>query len=84
MQSSSSLSCSPEGSEDQPRLNPQEREAVLLIVSGLKDAEISQRLEVSPSEVRQLIKSLYAKLGVSDRLDLIIHAIHFGIASPPH
>jgi DNA-binding CsgD family transcriptional regulator len=59
-----------------------EREIVRLVAAGYKDEEIATRLSVSKMKVSQHLTSIYQRLGVSDRLELIIHAFYTGIAVP--
>jgi DNA-binding NarL/FixJ family response regulator len=54
------------------RLSKREREIIPLIIQGLKNKEIATRLFVSEATVRHHITSIFSKLEVSGRLDLII------------
>jgi DNA-binding CsgD family transcriptional regulator len=70
---------------EQNSLTPVERELINLVVAGYWGEELSRSLELSPKDVRHLIASVYAKLAVSGRLELIIYALHAGLVSlPPH
>lgn len=51
-------------------LTPTEREVVALVEQGLTNAEIGERLFVSPKTVRNHLSHVFAKLGVSSRLEL--------------
>lgn len=51
-------------------LTPREREVVLLIVDGLTDREIAERLVLSPLTVSQYVKCVYRKLDVDSRVAL--------------
>jgi DNA-binding NarL/FixJ family response regulator len=53
-------------------LSKREREIVPLISQGFKNKEIAARLFLSEATVRHHITSIFTKLGVSNRLDLII------------
>lgn len=68
--------------ENRVQLIDRELDIIAMIVEGLSDDEISARLRLTPSEVSRLVSCLYAKLGVGDRLELIIHAYYSGIAKP--
>jgi DNA-binding CsgD family transcriptional regulator len=48
-----------------------EREVATLLARGLSNAEIAQALVLSPHTVQDHIKSLYEKLGVSSRQELV-------------
>jgi two-component system, NarL family, nitrate/nitrite response regulator NarL len=53
-------------------LSKREREVIPLISQGLKNKEIAARLFLSEATVRHHITSIFTKLEVSNRLDLII------------
>ena len=55
-------------------LTQREREVVALIAEGLKNKQIAQRLFISETTVTHHLSSVYSKLGVSDRLELVIYA----------
>lgn len=61
-------------------LTAREREVVTLIGEGLKNRQIAERLFISETTVRHHLTSIFSKLGVSDRLELIIYAYRQGIA----
>ena len=64
-----------------PRLR--EREIAALIGEGLKNKQIANRLFISETTVRHHLTSVFDKLGVTDRLELIIYAYRHGLAKPP-
>lgn len=51
-------------------LTPREREVVQLVVAGLHDHEIAQRLLLSPHTVKDYLKQVYRKLGLDSRIGL--------------
>jgi DNA-binding CsgD family transcriptional regulator/GAF domain-containing protein len=51
-------------------LTPREREVAALVVDGLADREIAQRLFLSRHTVSQYVKRIYRKLGVDSRVAL--------------
>ena len=51
-------------------LTPTEREVVGLVAEGLRNADIAQRLFVSPSTVKTHLSHVFSKLGVSTRAEL--------------
>jgi DNA-binding NarL/FixJ family response regulator len=65
-------------------LTPREREVVALVGEGLKNKQIADRLYVSGTTVRHHLTSIFAKLGVADRLSLVVYAYRYGLASLPH
>lgn len=64
-------------------LTQREREVVALIAEGLKNKQIAQRLFISETTVTHHLSSIYSKLGVSDRLELVIYAFAHKLASKP-
>jgi DNA-binding CsgD family transcriptional regulator len=50
-----------------PRLTPREREILDLVAEGKTNAEMAERLWVSPGTVRRHLENVYAKLGVHTR-----------------
>jgi DNA-binding NarL/FixJ family response regulator len=64
-------------------LTDRERQVILLIAEGLKNRQIAQRLFISPTTVTHHLSSIYSKLGVSDRLELVIYAFTNKLAKIP-
>lgn len=64
-------------------ITSREREVVSLIGQGCKNREIAERLAISETTVRHHLSSIFDKLGVPDRLGLIIYAYRHGLAQPP-
>jgi DNA-binding NarL/FixJ family response regulator len=64
-------------------LTPREREVVTLIAEGLKNRDLAARLFISETTVTHHLSSVFAKLGVSDRLELVIYAFANKLAKPP-
>jgi DNA-binding CsgD family transcriptional regulator len=52
-------------------LAPRERQLVALLVDGLDTREITQRLYISRHTVQQHLKSVFDKVGVRSRRELI-------------
>jgi len=59
---------------DQFDLSPREEETARLLVIGKTNAEIGKELFISENTVRSHIKSIYRKVGVSNRVQLIHRA----------
>jgi DNA-binding NarL/FixJ family response regulator len=53
------------------QLTARERELATLLVQGLSHAEIATQLVLSPHTVRDHVKSIYEKTGVSSRREFI-------------
>jgi DNA-binding NarL/FixJ family response regulator len=64
-------------------LTKREREIILLIGEGLRNKQIADRLFVSETTVRHHLTSIFSKLGVSSRLDLVVYAYGHGLAKSP-
>jgi DNA-binding NarL/FixJ family response regulator len=65
-------------------LTEREREVVTLIGEGLKNKQIANRLFIHHTTVSHHLTSIFQKLGVSDRFELLIYAYRHGLAKPPH
>ena len=64
-------------------LSEREKQIINLIGQGYKNRKISIQLGLSESTVRHYLTSIYSKLGVSDRLELLIFANRSGLVKPP-
>ena len=64
-------------------LTEREREVVTLIGLGLRNKQIAERLFVSETTVRHHLTSIFDKLGVTDRLELVIYAYRHNLAKLP-
>jgi len=65
---------SPRG--DKPLLSDREKQVVQLVVQGYCNREIGQKLFISDQTVKNHLHNIFDKLGVSDRLELALYAIH--------
>jgi DNA-binding NarL/FixJ family response regulator len=64
-------------------LTDREREVIALIGEGLKNKQVGERLFISETTVTHHLSSVFSKLEVSDRLELIIYAFRHGLAKLP-
>jgi len=56
------------------QLSPRERQVIQLVGKGMKNYQIGAQLSLSETTVRHHLTTIYGKLGVSDRLELLIYA----------
>src|SRR6266849_2685453 len=66
------------GRERSP-LSTREREIVGLVAQGYKNKEMAERMFISEQTVKNHLHNIFDKLGVSDRLELALYAIHKGL-----
>jgi DNA-binding NarL/FixJ family response regulator len=64
-------------------LTNRELEVITLVGEGLKNKQIADRLFISETTVTHHLSSVFSKLEVSDRLELIIYAFRHRLASMP-
>jgi DNA-binding NarL/FixJ family response regulator len=70
-------------SDDIALLTKRERDVINLVAQGLKNRQIAERLSISDITVRHHLTSIFGKLGVADRFELIIYAYRHGLCAPP-
>ncbi len=66
---------SPRDRERSP-LSQREREIVALVAQGFKNKEMAEKMFISEQTVKNHLHNIFDKLGVSDRLELALYAIH--------
>ena len=83
-QFSSPMDTAPLGSRDRDRspLSQREREIVVLVAQGFKNKEMAEKMFISEQTVKNHLHNIFDKLGVSDRLELALYAIHKNIHTP--
>jgi DNA-binding NarL/FixJ family response regulator len=64
------------GTRVRDRFTPKEMRIVALIVQGCKNREIATRLKTTEQVIKNYLRSIYDKTGVSDRLELALFTIH--------
>jgi DNA-binding NarL/FixJ family response regulator len=64
------------GARVRDRLTPKEIQIVALIVQGCKNKQIAQQLNTKEQVIKNYLRSIYDKTGVSDRLELALFTIH--------
>jgi two-component system, NarL family, nitrate/nitrite response regulator NarL len=63
-------------------LSTREREIVVLVAQGFKNKEMAERMFISEQTVKNHLHNIFDKLGVSDRLELALYAIHHNLHDP--
>ena len=63
-------------------LSPREQEVVRLLATGVSNDEIARRLYLSPNTVKTHVKAVLAKLGLPDRIHVVIWAYEHGVLRP--
>jgi DNA-binding NarL/FixJ family response regulator len=64
------------GARVRDRLTPKEMQIVALIVQGCKNRQIATQLGTKEQVIKNYLRSIYDKTGVSDRLELALFTIH--------
>jgi two-component system, NarL family, nitrate/nitrite response regulator NarL len=61
---------------EKPLLSEREKEIVQHVAQGFRNKEIGEKLFISEQTVKNHLHNIFDKLGVSDRLELALYAIH--------
>ena len=64
------------GARVRDRLTPKELQIVALIVQGCKNKDIATQLSTKEQVIKNYLRSIYDKTGVSDRLELALFTLH--------
>jgi two-component system nitrate/nitrite response regulator NarL len=59
-----------------PLLSDREMDVVQLVAQGFQNKEIGEKLFISVQTVKNHLHNIFDKIGVSDRLELALYAIH--------
>ena len=68
-----------ETSTSETALTPREMDVLRLVTEGITDAEVAEKLYISPRTVGQHLRSIYNKLGVSSRTAATRRAVEEGL-----
>lgn len=60
----------------QPRLSPKEMAIITCITQGKRNKEIAFQLGTTEQVIKNYLRKVYDKLGVSDRLELALYCLH--------
>ena len=66
----------PQRERERSPLSQREREIVALVAQGFKNKEMAEKMFISEQTVKNHLHNIFDKLGVSDRLELALYAIH--------
>jgi DNA-binding NarL/FixJ family response regulator len=66
-----------------PLLSNREMEVVQQVAQGFHNREIGKNLFISEQTVKNHLHNIYDKLGVSDRLELVLYAVHHRLIEKP-
>ena len=64
-------------------LTQREKTIISYLMQGWRNREIAQHLAITEQTVKNHLRSIYDKVGVSDRLELVLYAIHQKLLLPP-
>jgi len=64
-------------------LTQREKTIISYLMQGWRNREIAQHLTITEQTVKNHLRSIYDKVGVSDRLELVLYAIHQKLLLPP-
>lgn len=64
------------------RLSPRESEVLSLVAAGLSNNYIAERLNISENTVDTMLRRVFAKLGVNNRISAVLRGIGSGLILP--
>lgn len=63
-------------------LTQREKTIISCLVQGWRNREIAEQLDISEQTVKNHLRAVYDKVGVSDRLELVLYVLHQRLALP--
>ena len=76
------IGAAPGKTRERSPLSQREREIVALVAQGYKNKEMAEKMFISEQTVKNHLHNIFDKLGVSDRLELALYAIHKKLNEP--
>lgn len=64
-------------------LSSRERQVVRYVAIGLRNAEVAERLQIDIATVKSHLNRIFRKLGLRDRVELVLHALRVGLVRRP-
>jgi DNA-binding NarL/FixJ family response regulator len=64
-------------------LTRREKSIIACLVQGWRNRQVALRLRITEQTVKNYLRTIYDKVGVSDRLELVLYAIHQRMELPP-
>ena len=64
-------------------LSAREEDVVRYVAAGLRNAEVAQKLAISEQTVKTHLNNIFRKLGVRDRVELVLYASRAGLTPLP-
>jgi DNA-binding NarL/FixJ family response regulator len=74
---------SPDQVRPRDTLTNREKTVISYLMQGWRNREIAQHLAITEQTVKNHLRIIYDKVGVSDRLELVLYAIHQRLELPP-
>jgi DNA-binding NarL/FixJ family response regulator len=68
----------------QPRLSPKEHAIIHCITQGKRNKEIAFQIGTTEQVIKNYLRKIYDKLGVSDRLELALYCLHHQLTPDGH
>lgn len=68
---------------DRVKLTPKEKQIISGVTQGLRNKEIAQEIGTTEQVVKNYLRKVYDKLGVSDRLELALYCMHHRLLENP-
>ena len=64
-------------------LTERERQVFFLAAEGLRNSDIAQQLILSEETIKTHLRNIYSKLGLGNKAELRLFAVHAHLAPPP-